>query len=134
MVKWVGFVIVPLFAFCNGGVALSGVEFSAVSWGIILGLVVGKPLGILGFVYAARFLKILELPTNLKFLQLLGVSFLAGIGFTMSLFIGSLAFKSQSLINESKLAILIASIIAASIGVSMLLMAADRKIEGVKRI
>ena len=93
----VAFAILPIFAFANSGVSLFGVSFSSftepVTLGILLGLFVGKQFGIFGFAWLAIKLGLGKLQDGLNYKQIYGVSLLAGIGFTMSLFIGSLAFE-----------------------------------------
>jgi len=94
---WVAFGIMPLFAFANAGVSLSGITFksllSPVPLGIALGLFIGKQVGIFGFSWLAIKLKLAKLPEGVRWSGLYGLSVLCGIGFTMSLFIGSLAFE-----------------------------------------
>lgn len=119
--KWVGYLVIPIFAFCNSGVALDSMRFTTVSLGVIAGLVIGKPLGDVGATYLATRLKMAALPYGVKWSQIIGVGFLAGIGFTMSLFVSSLAFADADLNNEAKLAILIASLIAGTFGVFFIL-------------
>lgn len=121
LLNWVGFVIIPIFAFSNSGVALGSVQFSNISLGIILGLALGKPLGVLGAAYLSKVLGLAQLPKGVSWTQILGIGCLAGIGFTMSLFISSLAFESPASNSEAKLSILIASLIAGSLGVFFLL-------------
>ncbi len=116
LLKWVGLLVIPIFAFCNSGVSLGTIEFGTISLGIIMGLVVGKPVGIAGAAFIAERLKIAKLPEQIKWSQIIAIGFLAGIGFTMSLFVSSLAFKDPALNNEAKFAILIASLIAGSLG------------------
>ncbi|MFK7823331.1 MAG: Na+/H+ antiporter NhaA [Oligoflexales bacterium] len=120
LVKWIGFVVVPIFAFSNSGVPLNSVEFGSISIGIIAGLVLGKPIGVAGAAYLASVLNLAELPEGTSWRQVIGIGFLSGIGFTMSLFVSSLAFENPVLNNESRLAILIASLIAGSLGVFLL--------------
>ncbi|MFV2055738.1 MAG: Na+/H+ antiporter NhaA [Thiohalomonadales bacterium] len=122
---WVSFFILPLFAFVNAGVNVTEISlqqmFNAVPSGIILGLFVGKQLGVFGFSWLAIKLKLAELPTDSSWLQLYGVSVLTGIGFTMSLFISSLAFSDDSLFQYTdKLAILIGSFLSAIVGYMIL--------------
>ena len=114
--KWVGLLIVPIFAFCNAGVTLSEISIGGAAIGIVLGLVVGKPLGIVGFSYLATSLKLTDLPRGVSWTQITGLGFLAGVGFTMALFISSLAFSGAGLASESKFAILVASLIAGTLG------------------
>jgi NhaA family Na+:H+ antiporter len=115
---WTTYVILPIFALANAGVTLQ-FDFSLfgpVSVGIILGLVVGKPLGISLLTWLAVRLNLAELPRDVSWPQLISTSFLAGIGFTMSLFIASAAFSDAALLAEAKLGILIASVLAGVIG------------------
>jgi len=118
---WVAFLILPLFAFVNAGVNITKISFDqmagAVPMGIMLGLFVGKQLGVFGFSFLAIKLKLAKLPDESNWLQLYGVSILTGIGFTMSLFIVSLAFTDDSIFQYTdKLAILIGSFISGLIG------------------
>ncbi len=126
LAPWSTYIILPLFALANAGVAISSDSISTlssrVSMGIILGLVIGKPLGIAIISYGAARLGLAELPEGIQWRQLAGASFLAGIGFTMALFIGSAAFSNEpTLLEISKLAILVASLIAAVLGSVVLL-------------
>ena len=93
---WVNFMILPLFAFANAGVSFSGMKLSLiwepVTLGIILGLFFGKQIGVMLFTYIGSLLKICKLPSDISWKQYYGLSLVTGIGFTMSLFIGSLAF------------------------------------------
>jgi NhaA family Na+:H+ antiporter len=111
---WVAFFILPLFAFVNAGVNITEISLSQMSgpvpMGIMIGLFFGKQLGVFGFSFIAIKLKLATLPENSNWLQLYGVSVLTGIGFTMSLFIVSLAFEDDSIFQYTdKLAILIGS-------------------------
>jgi NhaA family Na+:H+ antiporter len=120
----VAFVIMPIFALANAGVTFSG-ELSAtlhspVTIGVFLGLLVGKCVGVFGTIFILTKLKIVSVPTNATYTQMLGVSFLAGIGFTMSLFVTTLAFKEMHYQVESKIGILTASTIAGIIGYTIL--------------
>ena len=124
------FFIMPLFAFSNAGVVL---DFSAVSQnmmivvGVVLGLIVGKPLGIVGFTYLAQKLNIIKKPDDLAWSEVIAVGFLGGIGFTMSIFITQLAFLDQSVIDAVKLGIFFASFIAGVLGVLLILKAHKAK-------
>ena len=118
--KPVAFFILPLFALANTCIAIgsdwqSGLGESN-SLGIILGLVLGKPLGIWLFSFISVGLGLGQLPTDLKWKNIIGAGFLGGIGFTMSIFITLLAFEEAELVNNSKIAILIASVMAGTIG------------------
>lgn len=124
------FVIMPLFAFSNAGVIL---DFSVVSqnimivMGVVLGLIIGKPIGIVGFTYLAHKLKIVSKPDDLSWGEVIAVGFLAGIGFTMSIFITQLAFLDQEVIDAVKIGIFFASFIAGIIGVLLILKAHKKK-------
>lgn len=122
--KPVAFIILPLFALANTGIAIGSDWFSGLgesgSLGIIAGLVVGKPLGIVIFSSLAVWLGLAVLPAELKWKNIIGVGFLGGIGFTMSIFITLLAFDNTAFIDSSKIAILVASFTAAIIGFVML--------------
>lgn len=118
---WVAFFILPLFAFVNAGVNITDISFSQMSGsvplGIMLGLFVGKQLGVFGFSWVAIKLKLAKLPEDSNWKQLYGVSVLTGIGFTMSLFIASLAFEDDSLFQfTDKLAILAGSFLSGIAG------------------
>jgi NhaA family Na+:H+ antiporter len=93
---------------------------SPVTIGVFLGLLVGKCVGVFGTIFILTKLKIVSVPTNATYTQMLGVSFLAGIGFTMSLFVTTLAFKEMHYQVESKIGILTASTIAGIIGYAIL--------------
>jgi len=118
LLPWTTYVILPIFALANAGVTLQFdlSLFGPVSLGIILGLVVGKPLGITLLTWLAVRLNLAELPRDVGWTQLISTSILAGIGFTMSLFIASAAFNDATLLAEAKLGILIASVLAGILG------------------
>lgn len=118
--KPVAFLILPVFAMANTAITIgenwqSGLTDSS-SLGIIIGLVLGKPLGIFLFSFLSVSLGICSLPKGLKWKNIVGIGLLAGIGFTMSIFITILAFKDQITIDNSKIAIMIASVIAGFLG------------------
>jgi len=117
---WVIFLIMPIFALSNTGVRLGDSFLPAISSyegiGIIIGLFIGKPLGIFLFSWLAHKLKITSLPENLKWIHILGVGLLGGIGFTMALFVASLAFQDLEMINNAKISILVASFLAGLAG------------------
>ena len=121
---WVVFAIMPVFALANAGVQLGGgmadALTSPVSLGIVAGLVVGKQLGITLFAWLAVKSGASELPAGIGWRQVYGASWLAGIGFTMSLFISDLAFPDGSLVETAKLGILAASVIAGVVGWTIL--------------
>ncbi|MBK8956198.1 MAG: Na+/H+ antiporter NhaA [Saprospiraceae bacterium] len=122
--KPVAYFILPLFALANTALLISNDDFvklsSPLSLGIILGLVAGKPIGILLFSYVAVKSGIANMLPNLSWKHILAIGFLAGIGFTMSIFISLLALPDETSVNLSKLSILVASLIAATIGYLML--------------
>ncbi|EGT4385279.1 Na+/H+ antiporter NhaA [Cronobacter malonaticus] len=123
---WVGFLILPLFAFANAGVSLEGVTLAGLTsllpLGIIAGLFIGKPLGISLFCALAVKLKWATLPPGVSQKTILAVGVLCGIGFTMSIFIASLAFGDvdAALVTWAKLGILVGSLLSAVIGYALL--------------
>jgi Na+:H+ antiporter, NhaA family len=117
------FFIMPLFAFANAGVIINfdGMnEHLMIVLGVVLGLMVGKPIGIVGFTYLASKLKLIQKPDNLSWNEIIAVGFLGGIGFTMSIFITHLAFVDDTIIGAVKLGIFIASFLSAIIGVAII--------------
>lgn len=125
------FFIMPLFAFANAGVFI---DFSAVSehlmvvLGVVVGLLIGKPIGIICFTYLASKLGLISKPEDLSWREVVAVGFLAGIGFTMSIFITSLAFADDSLIAAVKLGIFASSFLAAILGVVLISSAVKNKV------
>jgi NhaA family Na+:H+ antiporter len=118
---WSSFLIMPLFALANAGVTLKGMDLGAalaspVSIGIIAGLFLGKQFGIFAFSWFAVKIKLAALPEGVRWSKIYGAGILAGIGFTMSLFIAGLAFTDDSILNLSKIGILTASLIAGVVG------------------
>ena len=122
----VAFAVLPIFAFANAGLSLGGMSVAdlahPVTLGVILGLLVGKPLGILAFVGIAVALRFVQLPNNVSWLQIVGVAFACGIGFTMSLFIAGLAFEhgSGDYFSGDRLGILLGSILSALVAYALL--------------
>ena len=118
--NFVGILVLPVFAFFNSDINFSDVTMSSVysplSMGVILGLLVGKPIGITLFTYVGMKTKLFSLPENVTLKDVFGLSLLCGIGFTMSLFINGLAFTETYLIDSSKLGIFIGSIVSAIAG------------------
>ena len=116
----VGFIIIPIFALANTSLYISSTAFSylssPLSIGIILGLFLGKPIGIITATYLLVKSKIIKLPKGITLTKFLGVGFLAGIGFTMSIFISTLAFHDKIFGDTAKIAVLIASILSMTIG------------------
>ncbi|MCB0452135.1 MAG: Na+/H+ antiporter NhaA [Aequorivita sp.] len=121
--NWVAYLVIPIFALANAGVAISGVEGleTALIVNIMACLVIGKSIGISAVIFLARKLKIIEVPADISNKQIIGVSFLAGIGFTMAIFIAGLAFSNNpEYIDSAKIGILIGSFISAIIGYGIL--------------
>ncbi len=121
--NWVAYLVIPIFALANAGVAISsdgGLE-TALIINIMVCLILGKSIGISAIIFTAKKLKIIDVPADITNKQIIGVSFLAGIGFTMAIFIASLAFNSSpEYIDSAKIGILIGSFISAIIGFAIL--------------
>ncbi len=126
---WVSYGILPLFAFANAGVSLTGLSFSAlfdtIPLGIAAGLFLGKQLGVVAFVCVAVLFGLCRLPDGCTWVQFYGVAMLAGIGFTMSLFIGTLAFPDPSYSDGVRLGVLSGSLLSALGGYLVLRLAAS---------
>jgi NhaA family Na+:H+ antiporter len=124
LTPWVSFFILPIFALANAGVSLAGVSvseaLSPIPLGIALGLIIGKPLGIYGFARMAIRSGLGEMPLGASQVQLFGTAILGGIGFTMSLFIGMLAFPDLQGSTEVRLGVLAGSLVSAVVGYSVL--------------
>jgi Na+:H+ antiporter, NhaA family len=124
---WVSFLVMPVFAFANSGLHLAGVTsamlFDPVTVGIVAGLFLGKQFGVFGAAWTLIRLGFARLPEGASWVQLYGVSACAGIGFTMSLFIGTLAFTDSDLDAEVRLGVLIASVMSAALGYTLLRLA-----------
>lgn len=125
--NWVAFVVLPLFALANAGVPLTSFKVTElfqqpVSLGIILGLFIGKPLGISLFAYLACKMKLAELPRGVSWSQILGLGFLAGIGFTMALFVSLLSLSGPEFGTLSKMGILVGSLMSFAVGMMILLL------------
>ena len=128
---YVAFIIMPLFAFANAGVSLSGLTFSSllspVPLGILVGLFVGKQVGVMLFSYLSIKLKIAQMPSNTTWSSLYGVSILTGIGFTMSLFVGNLAFaENVQYIDGVKIGVLLGSLLSTIFGYLLLLLTSKK--------
>lgn len=122
---WTSYLIVPVFALANAGVAVSGETLvdaatSRVTLGVIVGLVVGKVVGVAGAIAVAQRLGIGRLPASVTIRHIVGMSGLAGIGFTVSIFITGLAFSDPGLTDQAKIGVLAASALAAAVGVAIL--------------
>lgn len=117
---FVAFAIMPLFALANAGVSISGGAFASLSeplpLGILLGLCIGKPVGITLFAWLGSKAKLASLPSGTGWTDLFFISILGGIGFTMSLFITNLAFTDVGVIDKAKLGVLIGSLASGVIG------------------
>ena len=130
--SYVAFGIMPLFALANAGVSLDGINLesllSPVPLGIVLGLFVGKQIGVFLFSIIAIKLKIAQMPNNANWMSFYGVGILAGIGFTMSLFIGNLAFvENIEYIDGVKIGVLAGSLLSTLIGYTLLLLTAKNR-------
>ncbi len=127
---WVAYLILPLFVFANGGITFGDVPISAlwssVPLGIILGLVIGKTFGVFSATWLITQLKVAKLPSGSNLMQLLGLSALTGIGFTMSLFLASLAFFDSSYESLARKAVIIGSFISCIVGVAAFNLAARK--------
>ncbi|RAX54275.1 Na+/H+ antiporter NhaA [Helicobacter sp. 16-1353] len=119
LAPWSSFFIMPLFGFANAGVAIGdNINFAIdhIMLGIILGLVIGKPIGILSFTFLCHKLNIAQKPDSVSWINILGAGMLGGIGFTMSIFVSNLAFSDHLSTDLAKLSILIASSLAGILG------------------
>lgn len=121
---FVSYLIMPVFALANAGVALKGNVLvtltQPVTLGILVGLILGKQIGVFFASYLALKLKWADMPSGMSWKRLYGLAWLAGIGFTMSLFIANLAFTDEDLIYDAKVGILLASLIAGTVGAFIL--------------
>jgi len=131
---YVAYFIMPLFAFANAGVSLKGISFESLLYpvplGILLGLFIGKQLGVFLFSYVSIKLKIAEIPTNSNWLNLYAVGILTGIGFTMSLFVGNLAFVANTeYIDGVKIGVLSGSLLSTLMGYLLLLITSHKKLK-----
>jgi NhaA family Na+:H+ antiporter len=131
---WVAYAVLPVFAFANAGVSFLGMNrdslANGVPLGIILGLFLGKQVGVFGMVVLARLLRVARLPEGVTWPQVYGVAILCGVGFTMSLFIGTLAFEHGNfeLLPGVKLGVLVGSLLSAGFGLLVLHLALPRKV------
>ncbi|WP_158967421.1 Na+/H+ antiporter NhaA [Chachezhania sediminis] len=125
------YVIVPIFAFANAGVSLAGMQvsdiLSPVPLGIALGLILGKQLGVFGLTWVLIKLGLASLPKGAGYMHVYGVACLAGVGFTMSLFIGGLSYTDPLLSSEVKIGVLCGSVISAILGYTVLMIAPSAK-------
>ncbi len=127
LTPYVNFLILPIFAFANAGVVLAGMTFadllSPLPLGIALGLIVGKQIGVFGLTFMLVKTGIARLPHGAGWLHIYGIASLAGVGFTMSLFIGSLSFADAELMNQVRMGVLSGSLISAILGYTVLMLA-----------
>jgi NhaA family Na+:H+ antiporter len=130
---WTSYLVLPVFALVNAGVALSA-EFvrqaftSVVTWGVMAGLLVGKVVGVTGFAWLAVRLGWATLPGDVAWRHIVGAGLIGGVGFTVSLFITGLAFTDQVLVEEAKVGVLVASLVAGLAGyLFLLLMSREKK-------
>ena len=133
LTPYVLYLIIPIFAFANAGVVLQGMTFAdllaPLPLGIALGLVLGKQIGVFGITYVMVKGGMARMPHGANWMHIYGVACLAGIGFTMSLFIGSLSFSDASMMNQVRLGVLSGSAISAILGAGALLLAGREKEE-----
>ena len=125
LVPWVSWVIMPLFALANAGVAVSAGGLadacrSPITLGVLLGLVLGKPIGVMSFSWLAVRLRLAALPAGVTWSKLFGACLLCGIGFTMALFIAGLAFEDAVRLDQAKMGVLAGSFVAALLGLGWL--------------
>jgi Na+:H+ antiporter, NhaA family len=129
---WVAFGVLPVFAFVNAGVGLAGIALSEllrpVQVGTELGLLVGKQAGVIGSIWLATRIGLAKLPEGAEWIQLYGVALLTGIGFTMSLFIGTLAFPAEAYDIDIRVAVLFSSLISATSGYLVLRIGSRRRL------
>lgn len=131
LAPYVLYLIVPIFAFANAGVVLQGLTFSdllaPLPMGIALGLIIGKQMGVFGVTWLMVKSGLARMPTGANWLHIYGIACLAGIGFTMSLFIGSLSFADPAQMNAVRLGVLSGSLVSAILGYGVLMLAARRE-------
>jgi len=132
---WVAFGVIPIFAFANAGVSFTGITMETflqpVTLGIMLGLFLGKQIGVMSFTWLACTIKICRLPGNITWPQYYGMALLTGIGFTMSLFIGTLAFTDVLMARPVRLGVLSGSFLSAVAGITVLLLTTKNKVSHV---
>lgn len=130
---WVGFGAIPIFAFANAGVSFAGITMETflqpVTLGIMLGLFLGKQIGVMAITWLACALKICRLSEDVTWPQYYGMALLTGIGFTMSLFIGTLAFTDVAMATPVRLGVLSGSFLSAVAGITILLLTTKKKAE-----
>jgi len=122
---WSAFVVLPIFALANAGVVLNADNLvmalrSTVMWGVLLGLLFGKPLGTTGLAWIASKLGLVSLPRGLSWSQIFGIGILGGVGFTVALFITNLAYTGSQMLDAAKIGILFASGLSGILGLLFL--------------
>ena len=134
---FVAFMVIPIFAFANAGVSLAGLDletfFNPITMGIMIGLFFGKQIGVMSLTYLATKLNLCRLPDDVTWLQFYGMALLTGIGFTMSLFIGSLAFVDPEYMTAVRLGVLSGSILSGVAGILVLLKASQKQVVATKK-
>lgn len=128
--KFTMLIIMPIFAFANAGVYLGDVQgglFEGISLSIILGLVVGKLIGVFSFSWISVKMNLASLPSNSRWKDMVGVAMLGGVGFTMSLFIANLSFDNVAILDKAKIGVLMASATAAVLGMLYLVIVLPKK-------
>jgi NhaA family Na+:H+ antiporter len=127
LTPYVLYLIIPIFAFANAGVVLKGMSFAdlfaPLPLGIAAGLVIGKQLGVFGFTFLMVKAGLARMPHDANWLHIYGLSCLAGVGFTMSLFIGGLSYADPTMINDVRLGVLSGSFISGIVGYAALMLA-----------
>ena len=131
LLPWTSYVVIPLFALCNAGVLLTSEAMgqavgSSVTWGVGLGLLVGKTIGVFGAAMLAIKLGIAVRPRGATNLHMIGIALAAGIGFTVALFVTGLAFEEPAYAEQAKVGILMASFVAAALSAAVLRIASSR--------
>ena len=138
LTPWVYFAIVPIFAFANAGVSLAGISMSdflaPIPLGIALGLIIGKQVGVVGATFLIVKMGWAKLPHGANWMHIYGVACLAGIGFTMSLFIGGLSYTSPEALNHVRLGVLSGSAVSAVIGFTVLMLAPREEAEEARAV
>ncbi|GGO42045.1 hypothetical protein GCM10008949_53650 [Deinococcus humi] len=124
---YVTYAVLPMFAFMNAGVTVSTGGVDTVTLGVFLGLLLGKPLGVVGAAWLAVRVGLAALPKGVNWPLLCGVGLLSGIGFTVSLFVSNLAFEDAALQAQAKLGVLAGTVLAAVLGVLWLLVCTARQ-------
>ena len=131
LAPYVLYLIVPIFAFANAGVVLQGMSFADLAaplpLGIAMGLIVGKQVGVFGITFLMVKAGLARLPNGASWLHIYGIACLAGIGFTMSLFIGSLSFSDAAMMNDVRMGVLAGSLVSALLGYAVLMLASARQ-------